>query len=234
LQCNAQTTPWIAVDAIPRDHVNQSFKFQNLVTVYAISIYKVQGNRTRSITDNTIPQLHLLLSIPSMATVAAAGSKKGGGRGRRALVAVLDSDANISAGKADAVHSSAQKPKRAPSKSSKAKAAAPSPVADEMAELQGMLQRLRLEKEKAEEMVRERDDVIREKEEEIETRDKEQERLQAQLRKVQRAKEFNPTVVRTRICCIPICSVQISCILPSYFARTCLTSFDISCRASPS
>jgi hypothetical protein len=212
LQCNAQTTPWIAVDAIPRDHVNQSFKFQNLVTVYAISSYKVKGNRTRSITDNTIPQLHLLLSIPSMATVAAAGSKKGGGRGRRALVAVLDSDANISAGKADAVHSSAQKPKRAPSKRSKAKASAAAP-ADEMAELQGMLQRLRLEKEKAEEMVRERDDVIRKKEEEIETRDKEQERLQAQLRKVQRAKEFKPTVVRTRICRIPICSVHISAFL---------------------
>ncbi|TVU33320.1 hypothetical protein EJB05_25130 [Eragrostis curvula] len=135
-----------------------------------------------------------------MATVAA-GSKRGGGRGRKALVAVLDNEANISAGKADAVHSSAQKAKRAPSRSSKAKAAAAaaeaSPVAapaDEMAELQGMLERLRLEKEKAEEMVRERDEVIRKKEEEIETREKEQERLQAELRKVQRAKEFKPTV----------------------------------------
>ncbi|KAL6629576.1 hypothetical protein ACP70R_029341 [Stipagrostis hirtigluma subsp. patula] len=127
-----------------------------------------------------------------MATVApaAAGSKRGGGRGRKPLTAVLDNDANISAGKADAaaVHS-AQKGKRGPSRSSKAKAAA-SPAqapADEMAELQGMLERLRLEKEKAEEMVRERDEVIRKKEEE-------QERLQAELRKVQRAKEFKPTV----------------------------------------
>ncbi|GJM90785.1 hypothetical protein PR202_ga07096 [Eleusine coracana subsp. coracana] len=135
-----------------------------------------------------------------MATVAAE-SKRGGGRGRKALVAVLDNEANISAGKADVVHSSAQKAKRAPSKSSKAKAkaaaAAASPVAapaDEMAELQGMLERLRLEKEKAEEMVRERDEVIRKKEEEIETREKEQGRLQAELRKVQRAKGFKPTV----------------------------------------
>ncbi|KAL6888141.1 hypothetical protein ACP4OV_009167 [Aristida adscensionis] len=124
-----------------------------------------------------------------MATVAAAGSRR---RGRKALTAVLDSDANISAGKAaaSAATSSAQKPKRASSKAAKAKAAAASPVqapADAMAELQGMLERLRLEKERAEEMVRERDEVIRRK-------DEEQGRLHAQLRKAQRAKEFNPTV----------------------------------------
>ncbi|CAN6278185.1 unnamed protein product [Urochloa humidicola] len=138
-----------------------------------------------------------------MAT-AAAGSKRGSGRGRRALVAVLDNDANISAGKASALAadvsaSPAPKAKRASSKSGKAaaKAAAASAAAsvvDDVAELQGMLERLRLEKEKAEEMVRERDEVIRKKEVEIETKEKEQERLQAELRKVQRAKEFKPTV----------------------------------------
>ncbi|RLN08366.1 high mobility group B protein 6-like [Panicum miliaceum] len=134
-----------------------------------------------------------------MATVAA-GSKRGGGRGRKALVAVLDNEANISAGKAaqaaDLSASSAQKARRAPSKSGKAAkaAAAASAVVDDVAELQGMLERLRLEKEKAEEMVRERDEVIRKKEEEIETKEKEQGRLQAELRKVQRAKEFKPTV----------------------------------------
>ncbi|PUZ75026.1 hypothetical protein GQ55_1G114500 [Panicum hallii var. hallii] len=135
-----------------------------------------------------------------MATVAAGGSKRGGGRGRKALVAVLDNEANISAGKAakagDLSAASAQKAKRASSKSGKAAkaAAAASAVVDDVAELQGMLERLRLEKEKAEEMVRERDEVIRKKEEEIETKEKEQERLQAELRKVQRAKEFKPTV----------------------------------------
>lgn len=139
-----------------------------------------------------------------MAT-AAAGSKRGGGRGRKALVAVLDNDANISAGKAakagDLSASSAPKAKRAPARSGKAAkaAAAAASVVDDVAELQGMLERLRLEKEKAEEMVRERDEVIRKKEEEIETKEKEQERLQAELRKVQRAKEFKPTVVRSQI-----------------------------------
>jgi upstream-binding transcription factor len=119
-------------------------------------------------------------------------------------VAVLDNEANISAGKAAAdlspsASSAQKKAKRAPARSSKAKAAAAaaSAVVDDVAELQGMLERLRLEKEKAEEMVRERDEVIRKKEEEIETRDKAQERLQAELRKVQRAKEFKPTVVRS-------------------------------------
>ena len=134
-----------------------------------------------------------------MATVAA-GSKRGGGRGRKALVAVLDNEANISAGKAagDLSASSAQKSKRAPARRGKAGKAASAAVVDDVAELQGMLERLRLEKEKAEEMVRERDEVIRKKEEEIETKGKEQERLQAELRKVQRAKEFKPTVVSSR------------------------------------
>ncbi|WVZ77004.1 hypothetical protein U9M48_024909 [Paspalum notatum var. saurae] len=134
-----------------------------------------------------------------MAT-AAAGSKRGGGRGRKALVAVLDSEANISAGKAAASQAPdlsasipAQKAKRPSARGSKAAKAAAA-VVDDVAELQGMLERLRLEKEKAEEMVRERDEVIRKKEEEIETRDKEQGRLQAELRKVQRSKEFKPTV----------------------------------------
>ncbi|EAY85262.1 hypothetical protein OsI_06634 [Oryza sativa Indica Group] len=129
--------------------------------------------------------------------MATAGSRKGG-RGRKALTAVLDNDANISAGKADVaaaagILSPPQKAKRATSKSSKGKAAAAAAaeeqasVVDAVSELQGMLEKLRLEKEKAEEMVRERDEVIRRKEEE-------QGRLQAELKKVQRAKEFKPTV----------------------------------------
>ncbi|KAM3389528.1 hypothetical protein ACQJBY_011585 [Aegilops geniculata] len=103
--------------------------------------------------------------------------------------------ADASLGKADVATApaSTQKAKRATSKRGKAKAAAPS-MADELTELQGMLERLRLEKEKAEEMVRERDEVIRQKEEEIETKGKQQERLQAELKKMQRVKVFEPTM----------------------------------------
>uniref|UniRef100_A0ACD5Z4N2 Uncharacterized protein n=1 Tax=Avena sativa TaxID=4498 RepID=A0ACD5Z4N2_AVESA len=104
---------------------------------------------------------------------------------------VLDIDATkVSSGKVDA-----HKANRAPSKSGKAKVAVAAPsMADELTELQGMLERLRLEKEKAEEMVRERDEVIRKKEEEIETKGKQQQRLQAELNKMQRIKEFKPTM----------------------------------------
>ncbi|KAM0876088.1 hypothetical protein ACQ4PT_036413 [Festuca glaucescens] len=106
----------------------------------------------------------------------------------------VDIDATeVSAGKVEPTPASTQKAKRAPSKGGRGKAAAPS-MADELTELQGMLERLRLEKEKAEEMVRERDEVIRKKEEEIETKGKQQERLQAELKKMQRIKEFKPTM----------------------------------------
>ncbi|KAE8785304.1 HMG1/2-like protein [Hordeum vulgare] len=109
--------------------------------------------------------------------------------------ALVDADA-VSLGKADVATApaSTRKVKRASSKGGgKAKAAAPS-MTDELTELQGMLERLRLEKEKAEEMVRERDEVIRKKEEELETRGKQQERLQAELKKMQRVKVFEPTM----------------------------------------
>ncbi|KAG8058641.1 hypothetical protein GUJ93_ZPchr0002g24671 [Zizania palustris] len=131
-----------------------------------------------------------------MATATSTGDDKKRGRGRKALTAVLDNDVNISAGKADVMATAAagilsplQKSKRVSAKS-KRKAAVeeqtPS-MSDELTELQGMLEKLRLEKEKAEEMVRERDEVIRKKEEE-------QGRLQAELKKMQRVKEFKPTV----------------------------------------
>jgi upstream-binding transcription factor len=108
----------------------------------------------------------------------------------------LDIDAaEVSAGKVEPAPASTQKAKRAPSKGDRGKAAAAPSMADELTELQGMLERLRLEKEKAEEMVRERDEVIRKKEEEIETKGKQQERLQAELKKMQRIKEFKPTMV---------------------------------------
>ncbi|KAK1616841.1 hypothetical protein QYE76_022358 [Lolium multiflorum] len=96
----------------------------------------------------------------------------------------------VSAGKVEPAPASTQKAK----KGGRGKAAAAPSMADELTELQGMMEKLRLEKEKAEEMVRERDEVIRKKEEEIETKGKQQERLQAELKKMQRIKEFKPTM----------------------------------------
>jgi hypothetical protein len=75
---------------------------------------------------------------------------------------------------------SAQKAERASSKSGKGKAAAAPSMADELTELQGILERLWLEKE-------------------IKTKGKQQERLQVELKKMQRIKEFKPTMVCTSI-----------------------------------
>ncbi|XP_020089633.1 high mobility group B protein 6-like [Ananas comosus] len=132
-----------------------------------------------------------------MATVAA---KKG--RGRKALNAIPDSDANISAEKGSGLAAilSPQKSKRvlsknkAPAPVAAASAPAASSFADELQDLQEKLQKLQIEKEKTEELLRERDAMLREKEEEIENRGKERERLQAELKKLQKTKEFKPTV----------------------------------------
>ncbi|XP_050230047.1 high mobility group B protein 13-like [Mercurialis annua] len=64
----------------------------------------------------------------------------------------------------------------------------------EMQEMQEMLQRLNLEKEKTEELLKEKDEILKAKEEELETKGKEQEKLQMELKKLQKLKEFKPTM----------------------------------------
>ncbi|KAK6945496.1 E2F/DP family, winged-helix DNA-binding domain [Dillenia turbinata] len=53
--------------------------------------------------------------------------------------------------------------------------------------------KMRLEKEKTEELLKERDKMLKQKEE-LETRSKEQEKLQMELKKLQNLKEFRPTM----------------------------------------
>ncbi|GMJ10974.1 3xHigh Mobility Group-box1 [Hibiscus trionum] len=64
----------------------------------------------------------------------------------------------------------------------------------ELQEMQDMLQKLRIEKEKTEELLKEKDEMLKMKEEEIETKGKEQEKLQMELKKLQKMKEFKPTM----------------------------------------
>ncbi|XXG89896.1 hypothetical protein AAC387_Pa12g1789 [Persea americana] len=66
--------------------------------------------------------------------------------------------------------------------------------AEELQELQGKLQQMQLEKEKAEELLNERDEMLRRKEEEIQNWGKEQEKLKLELKRVQKMKEFQPTM----------------------------------------
>ncbi|KAJ8768561.1 hypothetical protein K2173_022671 [Erythroxylum novogranatense] len=89
------------------------------------------------------------------------------------------------------IHSSPKKPK---SKASKPKQQQQSSYERDLQDMQEMLQKLRLEKEKTEEMLKERDEMLRIKEEELHNKGKEQEKLQIELKKLQKLKEFKPTV----------------------------------------
>ncbi|KAA8528259.1 hypothetical protein F0562_035490 [Nyssa sinensis] len=64
----------------------------------------------------------------------------------------------------------------------------------ELLEMQEKLQQLRLEKEKTDELLKARDDMLKLKEEELATRGREQDKLQMELKKLQKLKEFKPTM----------------------------------------
>ncbi|MBA0575176.1 hypothetical protein Golob_024885 [Gossypium lobatum] len=64
----------------------------------------------------------------------------------------------------------------------------------DLQEMQDMLQKLRIEKEKTEELLKEKDEMLKMKDEEIENKGKEQEKLQMELKKLQKMKEFKPNM----------------------------------------
>ncbi|KAI3974877.1 hypothetical protein MKX01_004988 [Papaver californicum] len=64
----------------------------------------------------------------------------------------------------------------------------------ELEVLKGKFEQMKLEKEKTEEILKDRDEMLRLKEEELEIKGKEQQKLQVELKKLQKLKEFNPTV----------------------------------------
>ncbi|KAL8150397.1 hypothetical protein V2J09_020205 [Rumex salicifolius] len=91
------------------------------------------------------------------------------------------------------------KPKSTKSKSSKQAAETNNPSTittnsfeKEMSDLQEMLEKMKIEKEKAEDLLKEKDEMLRMKEEELENKDKAQEKLQVELKKLQKMKEFKP------------------------------------------
>ncbi|KAL0547011.1 hypothetical protein IC582_016932 [Cucumis melo] len=87
--------------------------------------------------------------------------------------------------------SSAKKPK---SKAAAKKQPAKQSFDKDLQEMQDMLQQLKLDKEKTEELLKEKDEMLKQKDEELKTRDKEQEKLQIELKKLQKLKEFKPTM----------------------------------------
>lgn len=123
------------------------------------------------------------------------------GKSRKALKALSASEINSSAGKENHVDglSLLLSPNNKPTKKdiSKPKAgiiATEKSLADELKDVQRRLEKLRIEKEKTEELLKQRDETIRVKEEELENRCKEQEKLQKEIKKLQKLKEFKPTM----------------------------------------
>ncbi|KAL1552009.1 high mobility group B protein 6-like [Salvia divinorum] len=108
-----------------------------------------------------------------------APTKKG--RTKKALKpkAVSSNEANIAAGAIPEHSPVASKGKEQPSDASS--------FEKQLQEMQEQLEKLKIEKEQTEEM-------LKAKEEQLETRDREQEKLKIELRKLQKIKEFKPTV----------------------------------------
>lgn len=64
----------------------------------------------------------------------------------------------------------------------------------DLLEMQAMLEKMTIEKDKTEELLKEKEEILRKKEEELVTRDAEQERLKTELKKLQKMKEFKPNM----------------------------------------
>ncbi|KAB5529523.1 hypothetical protein DKX38_019604 [Salix brachista] len=73
-------------------------------------------------------------------------------------------------------------------------AAASSFFEKDFQEMQEMLQQLKLEKEKTEVLLKEKDEMLKAKDDEIEMKGKEQEKMKTELKKLQKLKEFKPTM----------------------------------------
>ncbi|KAJ0049380.1 hypothetical protein Pint_15020 [Pistacia integerrima] len=65
----------------------------------------------------------------------------------------------------------------------------------DLQDLQEMLEKMKIEKEKTEELLKEKDEMLKMKDEELDVKEKEQEKLQMELKKLQKMKEFKPNMV---------------------------------------
>ncbi|WVZ26107.1 hypothetical protein V8G54_004651 [Vigna mungo] len=121
-------------------------------------------------------------------TVVPVATKRG--RGRKVLKDKTPStnEANIIAGK---VSESSVTPI---SPSSKQDSKKEQSFEKELLQMQEMLQQMRLDKEKTEELLKAKDEALKQKDEELENRGREQEKLQVELKKLQKLKEFKPTM----------------------------------------
>ncbi|KAH6760971.1 HMG mobility box protein [Perilla frutescens var. frutescens] len=106
---------------------------------------------------------------------------------------VSDQPPENSAGKENHECLSQKKTKKAASKG-KQQSCEVSSFEKQLQEMQEQLEKLKIEKEQTEEILKAKDESLKQKEEELETRDREQEKLKVELKKLQKIKEFKPTV----------------------------------------
>uniref|UniRef100_A0A2C9WC65 HMG box domain-containing protein n=1 Tax=Manihot esculenta TaxID=3983 RepID=A0A2C9WC65_MANES len=96
----------------------------------------------------------------------------------------------------ESLSQSRSSPKKSKAKAPKAKQTKQtSSFEKDMQEMQEMLQKLRIEKEKTEELLKEKDEMLKAKEEELVTKGREQEKLQMEFKKLQKLKEFKPNMI---------------------------------------
>ncbi|TQD87536.1 hypothetical protein C1H46_026953 [Malus baccata] len=101
-------------------------------------------------------------------------------------------------------HASLSQTRTSPKKSAKAAASKkqakqkktqPSSFEKELEEMQEKLQAMKLEKEKTLELLKEKNEILKTKEEDLAMKGREQDKLQMELKKLPKLKEFKPTVV---------------------------------------
>lgn len=149
-----------------------------------------------------------MAAIAENPTIAEPAPAKKGRRSRKALEPknASSNEANIvaaaipepspvavpppedSAGKENHGSLSQKKTKKGASKGKKHQSIEVSSFEKQLQEMQEQLEKLKIEKEQTEEM-------LKSKEEELETRDRQQEKLKVELKKLQKLKEFKPTMV---------------------------------------
>ncbi|XP_010529634.1 PREDICTED: high mobility group B protein 6 [Tarenaya hassleriana] len=65
----------------------------------------------------------------------------------------------------------------------------------DLMEMQAMLEKMKIEKEKTEELLKEKDEILKRKDEELESKGAEKDKLKMELKKLQKMKEFKPNMV---------------------------------------
>ncbi|XP_078439556.1 high mobility group B protein 13-like [Wolffia australiana] len=125
--------------------------------------------------------------MADVAAIPALEAQKKKPRGRRAALKDLSTNEMSSEESKSAGISDLLSPKKSKAGNKPKSSNAGASIADDLEELQAKLNQLRIEKEKADEMIKERDELLKQK-------DEEREKLHKEIKKLQKTRDFNPSV----------------------------------------